>query len=134
MAFDPINIDPLNLRSSKAIGISIPFNGEAIFNQTFTTKDDIKSSILNLFLTEQGEHYLNINFGSGIRNFLFEQKTPALNAQLEIFITEQLAAYFPTVDVEKIDISSDPNDNTVSIVIKYIIINTNETDTVNIFL
>ena len=134
MPFNPVNIDPLNLSPSKGIGINIPFNGDAIFKQTFTTKEDVKASILNLFLTEQGEHYLNNNFGSGIRNFLFEQQSEGLDSRLELFITDQMALYFPQVNVEKINLTNNVDDNSISIEVLYVIINTRETDSINIFI
>ena len=134
MPFNPVNIDPLNLSPSKGIGINIPFNGDAIFKQTFTTKEDVKAGILNLFLTEQGEHYLNNNFGSGIRNFLFEQQSEGLDSRLELFITDQMALYFPQVNVEKINLTNNVDDNSISIEVLYVIINTRETDSINIFI
>ena len=134
MPFNPVNIDPLNLSPSKGIGINIPSNGDAIFKQTFTTKEDVKASILNLFLTEQGEHYLNNNFGSGIRNFLFEQQSEGLDSRLELFITDQMALYFPQVNVEKINLTNNVDDNSISIEVLYVIINTRETDSINIFI
>ena len=47
MAFGAKKIFPIDTKPSVAVGISIPFNGDAVFNSTYTTKDAVKSNILN---------------------------------------------------------------------------------------
>jgi len=64
-------IDPNDLNNRRYIGVGIPFNQPAVFRQTFTSKDAVKSNIINFLLTEQGDRYFNNLFGSGLRNFLF---------------------------------------------------------------
>ena len=54
-------INPLDLKPSTAIGINIPFNGNAIFNSTFTSKDAIKASLINFFLINKNERVFNPN-------------------------------------------------------------------------
>ena len=44
---DYIKINPIDLQSNVAIGVSLPFNGEGVFNLTYTTKEQIKSNLLN---------------------------------------------------------------------------------------
>ena len=70
-----INISPLDLKENDkvAIGVTLPFNGSAVFNQSFTTKEQVKSNLINLLLTTPGERLMNPTFGVGIRNLLFEQ-------------------------------------------------------------
>ena len=38
MAFEIKKIDPIDLQPRKAVGVSLPFSGKAVFNQTFETK------------------------------------------------------------------------------------------------
>ena len=47
MAYNIVHINPLDLQPSKGIGIQLPFNGPTGLNITYTTKDAIKSNILN---------------------------------------------------------------------------------------
>ena len=73
MAFNPQQINPLDLNPSTGIGVDIPFNGNAVFKSNFQTKNSIKNNIINYFLTNPGEHYLNPTFGAGLRDFIFTQ-------------------------------------------------------------
>ena len=57
-----ININPLDLETNRAIGVSLPFNGEGVFNSTYTSKDQIKTNILSVILTEQGERIFSFQY------------------------------------------------------------------------
>ena len=48
---------PVDTLPDVAVGVSIPFSGKAVFNQTYLTKDQIKSNLINFFLTNKGERY-----------------------------------------------------------------------------
>ena len=65
-----IRVNPLDLQGNIAIGVSLPFNKP--FNSTYSTKDQIKSNLINLILTTRGERVMNPLFGTGLRDFLFE--------------------------------------------------------------
>jgi hypothetical protein len=67
-----IRVNPLDLQKNIAIGVSLPFNGPGVFNSTYTTKDQIKSNLVNLLLTSIGERVMNPNFGTELKRFLFE--------------------------------------------------------------
>ena len=51
---DYIKIDPTEKRN-KALGVIFPFNAEAVFYSSYTTKEQVKSNLLNVLLTEPGE-------------------------------------------------------------------------------
>ena len=94
-----INISPLDLKENDkvAIGVTLPFNGSAIFNQSFTTKEQVKSNLINLLLTKQGERIGEVNFGVGLQNLLFEQ-----NIDLESLkdkIKKQISVYIPQISL-----------------------------------
>jgi hypothetical protein len=67
-----VRIDPRDLDKNKAIGISIPFNAGGVFNQTFSTKDQVRSNLINFLLTYKGERILNPEFGADLPKLLFE--------------------------------------------------------------
>jgi hypothetical protein len=75
MPFNPQQIYPIDLNPSKAVGVDIPFNGPAVFKSNYLTKDAIKNNLINFFLTNPGERFLNPTFGGGLRAFIFEQIT-----------------------------------------------------------
>ena len=60
MAFEVKKINPLDRQPRKAVGISLPFSGQAVFNSTYTTKDAIKNNIINFFLTGKGERFFKM--------------------------------------------------------------------------
>ena len=68
---DYIQINPTEKRN-KALGVIFPFDGEAVFNSSFTTAEQVKSNLLNVLLTEPGERVFKPNFGVGLRSYLFE--------------------------------------------------------------
>jgi hypothetical protein len=100
MAFNPQQIHPIDLNASKAVGINIPFNGSAVFKSNYLTKDAIKNNLINFFLTNPGERYLNPAFGGGLRAFIFEQISQNnFDGLLEESIQLQLALYFPNINL-----------------------------------
>jgi phage baseplate assembly protein W len=96
MAYNIININPLDLQPSKGVGIKVPFDGPTGLNITYTTKEAVKSNILNFFLTGKRERIMNPIFGAGIREQLFEQITNNTAENLEDIITFGLNDYFPS--------------------------------------
>lgn len=132
MAFNPKQIYPNDLNPSKAIGIDLPLNGDSVFKPNYQTKDAIKSSLINFFLTNPGERYLNPLFGAGLRAFIFEQiEDNNINSLLST-INSLLQQYFTNINVESLDILKQEDNNTIVVVLKYSINNTNISDTINI--
>ena len=90
-----------------AIGITLPLTfGKNTFEQSFLTKDQVKSNIKNLLLTKRGERILQPEFGSGIQSLLFEPNVDDLEGRIEDTINESLEQWLPYVTAEEIDIES----------------------------
>lgn len=128
MAYNIININPLDLSPNKGVGIQIPFNGPTGLNITYTTKDAIKSNILNFFLTGKKERIMNPNFGAGIREQLFEQITQGTVQNMEDIISFGLNDYFPQVTLNKLTVNASPDKHVLQIYISYSIKNGNMKD------
>ena len=84
MAFDVQQINPLDLQPRKAVGVGLPFSSKSVFNSTYATKDAIKSNLINYFLTEKGERFLNPALGAGLRALLFDQMTEESKRKLNL--------------------------------------------------
>lgn len=57
-----------------AVGLSLPIQITNIaFNQNFDTIEQVKTNIINLFKTKQGERIMHPDFGSGLHRILFSQ-------------------------------------------------------------
>lgn len=119
-------IHPLDLQPRKAVGIGLPFTGRAVFNQTFQTKDAIKTNLILHFLTSKRERYLNPEVGSSIGQFLFEQMTPQRIQLVESLVREELELFFPKLTIEGIGLIPDTDRNTLQFSLRYSIKNTEE--------
>ena len=75
MAFGAKRIFPLDTKPSGGVGVALPFNAPAVFQTTYTTQESIKYNLINFFLTNQPERYLNPTFGGNLRSFVFQQIT-----------------------------------------------------------
>ena len=126
------NVDILDLNPSTGVGINLPFNGPTGVNTTYTTKDAVKANLLNFILTGKRERVMNPTFGSGIRDLIFEQATDELTDQIENLIIGGVDIYFPQVEINSLDVVQSPDDYTVTIYLKYSVINTNIEDELQI--
>ena len=132
MAYNVININPLDLQPSKGVGIKVPFDGPTGLNITYTTKEAVKSNILNFFLTGKRERIMNPIFGAGIREQLFEQITNNTAENLEDIITFGLGDYFPQIQLTSLNVTASPDQNLIQIYFSYSIKNTNIQDEITI--
>lgn len=128
MAYNIININPLDLQPSKGVGIKIPFDGPTGLNITYTTKEATKSNILNFLLTGKRERIMNPIFGAGIREQLFEQITSNTIENIEDIIKFGLNDYFPQIRLNNLTVNSSPDQNLIQIYFSYSIRNTNIQD------
>jgi hypothetical protein len=94
-----------------AIGITLPIQiGNNAFNQAFTTIEQAKSNIKNLLLTNRGERVMQPEFGSGLRELLFNFNDNKLETDIEDTIVNSLEYWLPYVIVDDIVIEqSDGN-------------------------
>ena len=112
-----------------AVGISVPFSN--LFNQTYTTRDAVKSNILNYFLTDRGERLLNPSFGSNLKKLLFEPVDNNTLAGLEIQIKEDIERLFPLVEVKNFSLTDNKDRNLIQAALTYSVLN-NELDSINV--
>lgn len=128
MAFNIERIDPLDRQPRKAIGVSIPFSGNAVFNSTYQTKDAIKANLINYFLTNKKERYFNLNFGSNITSLLFDNITPDKIDQIKATVEEEISLYFPRVLISEFNIYTSIDSQTISVYLQYSVVDSNIED------
>lgn len=128
MAFGAKKIFPIDQKPGTAVGIAIPFNAPGVFFPTYTTKDAVRNNLLNFFLTNKTERYLNNEFGADLRAFIFEQITNDNIDSLQTDIQSLLIEYFPIISIDNLNILQDPNNNAINIQLYYSIKNTGITD------
>jgi phage baseplate assembly protein W len=127
-----IRVNPLDLQKNISIGVSLPFNGQGVFNKTFTTRDQIKSNMINLILTNKGERIMNPEFGADVRKSLFEQITDDTTNSIRARIVNAVSTFIPEVTLTNIDITTIPDNNTINILIEYRINISGTADQINV--
>ena len=132
MAYNARKISPIDFKPSTAVGIDLPFSGEAVFRETFTSKEAVKANLINWFLTNQGERPLNPEFGGNLRKHLFQQIENDTLDFLKEDIQSQLSTYFPSVIIVNLDVLGREDAQIIDVVLKYRVKNTGITDTLNI--
>ena len=114
-----IRVNPLDLQKNIAIGVSLPFNGPGVFKSTYTTKDQIKSNLVNLLLTDTGERIMNPNFGTTLKRFLFEGITDSSLDLLKNNILISILNYISEITVTNIILVPDTDNNLINLTIEY---------------
>jgi phage baseplate assembly protein W len=124
-------LNPQDVGQPRGIGINVLFNnGTNVFNQTYTTKEQVKSNLINYILTDKGERFFDPLFGGNLRASLFEPDTTFDNvaARLE----QEIIAYVPNIIVRNITIRKLSDQNTVNIILDYSINNQNDNLVLNV--
>ena len=116
-----IRVNPLDLQKNIAIGVSLPFNGSGVFNSTFTTKDQIKSNLINLLLTTKGERVMNPLFGCDLRKFLFEGITNSNLDSLKNSLLNSIYIFIPEITVIDIILTPNTDYNLIDLTVDYLI-------------
>jgi phage baseplate assembly protein W len=115
-----IRVNPLDLQKNIAIGVSLPFNGPAgPFNKTYSTKDQVKSNLINLLLTNRGERVFNPEFGSDLKRVLFEGITDDLTSTVQNIISTSISIFIPEIESSKAIVSSNQDNNSISVTVYY---------------
>ena len=114
-----IRVNPLDLQKNIAIGVALPFNKSSVFTSTYSTKEQIKSNLLNLLLTDIGERVMNPGFGTNLRRFLFEGITDINIENLRLNLINSIAIYIPEITVENITIEPNNDYNLITLTIDY---------------
>jgi phage baseplate assembly protein W len=132
MAFQVQQINPLDLQPSVGVGVGLPFTSDQVFTTTYTTREAIKTNLVNYLLTEQGERFLNPEIGAGLRQFIFGQNTVDTSERVEETVRAGILRWFPNVTLNKITTQPSPDTTTFTLYINYSINMTNIQDELSI--
>jgi phage baseplate assembly protein W len=128
------NVFPTPNSGSAALGFSFPFSGRAVFNPTYTTREVIKTNLINWLLTNKGERVFRPNFGANLRALLWEGINNGTTSALEERIQDNISSNFPTVEVKKVQFDNQQDRNTINFTLDYEVRNIGQTDQLNIEL
>jgi phage baseplate assembly protein W len=96
----------------KSVGVALPIgkSNNGYFAVNYTTKNQIKTNLKNLILTEPGERLSNPNFGTPLRQFIFEPYEGGdFEMRIEDVITKAISIYLPYVTIDSIIFENNNN-------------------------
>lgn len=126
-------LNPQDFGQPKGIGISVLYsNNTSVFNSTITTKDQIKSNLINYVLTNKGERLYDPNFGGDIRRAIFEANDDLTFDSIAARLEKEILAYVPNIILQSIIIKRAPDENLVNIIINYQLNQQNQQVVVNV--
>jgi phage baseplate assembly protein W len=113
-----------------AVGVSVPFNVEGVFNSVYASSEQIRSNLINYVLTNKGERYCNVNYGSDLRRYLFANITDSSYSfsekytnigikDLEAQLKQNLTANFPELNIKSVTITPTYDTNSIQLDITY---------------
>jgi phage baseplate assembly protein W len=90
-----------NSTSAVPIGLTLPIqDGDSgYFAQSFDTLTQVKTNIINLLNTRQGERRFQPTFGTRLWDLIFEQDVDTLKDRAINIVTEDIATWIPNVTV-----------------------------------
>lgn len=111
--------------------------GPALQTSEYNNINQIKANLTTLFLTAKGERLYHPNFGTNLRQALFEPNTDRIKMLLDPLIKDPIQFWMPYITITTVDITTaeeDPTlDHDVKIMVSYIINGLNIGDTIVLF-
>jgi len=116
--------------------LSFDFTANPQTGDVATVKDavSVKRGIKNVLLTAPFERLFQPEFGSGIKNMLFEPMTPLTEQRLSDACRDAIDAWEKRASVINIAVISEEEYNRYRVAIKFNINNSLETEQVDVFL
>ena len=100
--------------------------GAYVLTKTFN--ENARQNVRMILLTGKGEKLTDIDFGCGLRAFLFDPAVDEEFGEVSIRdeIEEQLTTYAPYISISELDVSI--SEQTLQVLLKYVILPTNTTE------
>ena len=90
-----------------ALGVALPFGpGQSNFKLNYTTLDQARTNIVNLLLTHKGERFMQPDFGTNLRRFLFQPNTSNTGQQIQNEISSAIKFWLPYVKLDNISVDN----------------------------
>ena len=99
-----------------------PLNGDLI---GLKNENAIARALRNIVFTLPGEKFFNENFGSQITASLFENVDDLSATAIKDEIEQAIINYEPRVDLQKVEVFPNLDDNAFDVIITYIIVGAN---------
>ena len=93
-------ISPLDLNNNVTIGEAFPLDRDSLQQGPQSVRDQIKSNLVNLMLTEPGERINLREYGVGLKSLLFESDVDIKN--LNSIVENQIQTFLPQITLNKV--------------------------------
>ena len=118
------------------INIKFPFFDSPkgyFLDMTKTNKDAIKSDLMHLLLTNKGERLYLPDFGTNLRQYLFEPNASNVSLDIKNEIQATIDKFIPNLKIDRLEvIPSQQNEYSLLVRLEYTV--TNSTFTENDFI
>ena len=115
--------DYFNLNQERIIGVGFPLDRESIVEGNTNVKDQLKSDLLMLLLTDPGERVFLLDYGVGLKKLLFEPNGENITETLKTMINKKLSKFLPQISILSTQTNSnleeDPHSVSINIQFKY---------------
>ena len=96
--------------------------------------DSVKQSLRNLILTNKYERLRNPEFGGNIRRYLFEDMNEITAVEVRMDIEYLIKTYEPRCRIIEVNVDSAPDNNSLSVSIRFGVYTVVEDDTLELTL
>jgi phage baseplate assembly protein W len=97
----------------QTIGVSFPFQDSQAgdyLRLTTTASEEVKSNFVHLLMTMKGERYFLPQFGTNLRQYLFDPQAVENDTAIRKEITDAVGAFMPNIKINAINITHYQND------------------------
>ena len=111
-----------DLNPNTYIGLKLPIKNSSNldFDMTKTSLEQSKFNITNLLLTNTGERVYQPEFGSRLRELIFEQIDENLPNKIEEEVRRAVSRWLPYVNISSVEtLTNDTNENQIYVKVKY---------------
>lgn len=109
----------------KTIGVSFPFTESRegdYLKLTKTASEEVKSNLVHLLMTTKGERYFLPQFGTNLRQYLFDPQSEENDADIRKEIYDAAETFMPNIKIKAINITHFGNDSDLAENKKYRIV------------
>lgn len=120
---------------NSAIGPKLPLNLDKKdgFIMIDNYVDEVKQNLKTLFLTAPGERVYIPDFGIGMRNYLFKNRTTSLDGDIKARIKQQIDTYMPFISIIDVQVWDSPDvENLLYLKFEYFIVPLNLQDQITL--
>ena len=117
------------------IGPALPLTQDTAdgFTMLYSFREEIKQNFKMLVLTHPGERVMEPEFGVGITKYLFDNAEGDYQSRIISAINAQVAKYMPIISLTSVTFrNSNPDQNSIELVVKYAVPDLNIRDNFNI--